>query len=143
MLNGIFKINSGKINETNLSLSSMNENKGLPKIIEVSDKLRILLAQKIEKELGIKFLIKGGGDEYQRVNEIQKNKSNLIIPINYPKPFNVDDPFKNKDILLSQLKHWELAPSNPYFLESAGINFSITSHGLKNLSDFKKNLINH
>ena len=136
-----YEANSGKLPQTNLSLSSMNENKGLPKIIEVSDKLRVLLAQKIEKELGIKFLIKGGGDEYQRVNEIKQGNSDLIIPINYPKPFNVDDPFKNKDILLSQLKHWEMAPSNPYFLEKIGINFSITSHGIKNLSDFRKNLI--
>ena len=136
-----YKVNSGKLPQTNLSLSSMNDNKGLPKIIEVSDKLRVLLAQKIEKELGIKFLIKGGGDEYQRVNEIKQGNSDLIIPINYPKPFNVDDPFKNKDILLSQLKHWEMAPSNPYFLEKNDINFSITSHGIKNLSDFRKNLI--
>jgi len=136
-----YKVNSGKLPQTNLSLSSMNDNKGLPKIIEVSDKLRLLLAQKIEKELGIKFLIKGGGDEYQRVNEIKQGNSDLIIPINYPKPFNVDDPFKNKDILLSQLKHWEMAPSNPYFLEKNDINFSITSHGIKNLSDFRKNLI--
>ena len=136
-----YKANSGKLSQTNLSLSSINDNKGLPKIIEVSDKLRVLLAQKIEKEVGVKFLIKGQGDEYQRINEIKEGNSNLIIPINYPKPFNVDDPFKNEDILLSQLKHWEMAPSNPYFLEKNGINFSITSHGIKNLSDFRKNLI--
>ena len=136
-----YKANSGKLSQTNLSLSSINDNKGLPKIIEVSDKLRVLLAQKIEKEVGVKFLIKGKGDEYQRINEIKEGNSNLIVPINYPKPYNVDDPFKNKDILLSQLKHWEMAPSNPYFLEKNGINFSITSHGIKNLSDFRKNLI--
>tara|TARA_B100000945_G_scaffold129019_1_gene102855 strand:- start:834 stop:3920 length:3087 start_codon:yes stop_codon:yes gene_type:complete len=136
-----YKDNSGKLSQTNLSLSSINDNKGLPKIIEVSDKLRVLLAQKIEKEVGVKFLIKGQGDEYQRINEIKEGNSNLIIPINYPKPFNVDDPFKNEDILLSQLKHWEMAPSNPYFLEKNDINFSITSHGIKNLSDFRKNLI--
>ena len=136
-----YKANSDKLSQTNLSLSSINDNKGLPKIIEVSDKLRVLLAQKIEKEVGVKFLIKGQGDEYQRINEIKEGNSNLIIPINYPKPFNVDDPFKNEDILLSQLKHWEMAPSNPYFLEKNGINFSITSHGIKNLSDFRKNLI--
>ncbi len=136
-----YKANSGKLSQTNLSLSSINDNKGLPKIIEVSDKLRVLLAQKVEKEVGVKFLIKGQGDEYQRINEVKEGNSNFIIPINYPKPFNVDDPFKNEDILLSQLKHWEMAPSNPYFLEKNGINFSITSHGIKNLSDFRKNLI--
>ena len=136
-----YKKNQGKINNVNLSLSALNKNYELPKIIEVRDKLRILLAQKIEKEIGIKFLIKGQGDEYQRLKEIKKGNSNLIIPINFPKPYDVDDPFKNNDILLSQLKHWELAPSNPYFLEKNNINFSITSHGLKNLSEFRNNLI--
>ena len=34
-----YKANSGKLSQTNLSLSSINDNKGLPKIIEVSDKL--------------------------------------------------------------------------------------------------------
>ena len=121
-----YKNNEGKTDETNLSLSAINSNSELPKIIEVRDKLRVLLAQKIEKEMGIKFLIKGQGDEYQRINEIKRGGSKLIIPINYPKPFNVDDPFKNNNISLSQLKHWEMAPSNPYFLEKNGINFSIT-----------------
>ena len=51
--------------------------------------------------LGIKFIIKGQGDEYQRIKEIKKGNSSLIVPINYPKPYNVDDPFKNKDILLN------------------------------------------
>ena len=136
-----YKNNEGKMDETNLSLSAINSNSELPKIIEVRDKLRVLLAQKIEKEMGIKFLIKGQGDEYQRINEIKRGGSKLIIPINYPKPFNVDDPFKNNNISLSQLKHWEMAPSNPYFLEKNGINFSITTHGIKNLSEFRKNLI--
>ena len=136
-----YKKNEGKIEETNLSLSAINNNSGLPKIIEVRDKLRVLLAQKIEKEIGIKFLIKGKGDEYQRINEIKQGISNLIIPINYPKPFNVDDPFKNNNISLSQLKHWEMAPSNPYFLEKNNINFSITTNGINNLSDFRNNLI--
>ena len=136
-----YSSNVSKMKETNLSLSAINYNNSLPKIIEVTDKLRILLAQKIEKEIGTKFIIKGEGDEYQRIREIKEGNSNLIIPINYPKPYNIDDPFKNKDILLSQLKHWELAPSNPYFLESNGIDFSITTNGLKNLSDFRENLI--
>ena len=136
-----YSINAGKIKETNLSLSAIVNNNNLPKIIEVRDKLRILLAQKIEKEIGTKFIIKGEGDEYQRIKEIKDGNSSLIVPINYPNPYNVDDPFKNKDILLSQLKHWELAPSNPFFLENNDIDFSITTNGLKNLSDFRINLI--
>ncbi len=127
--------------EVNLTLQSINKSKNLPQIIEVRNKIRVLLAQKIGKELDINFIIKGNGDEYQRINEIKNGNSSLIVPINYPKPFNVDDPFNNNNISLSQLKHWEMAPSNLYFLDNNGISFSITSNGLKNLKDFRKNLI--
>ena len=133
--------NKGKINEVNLSLEAINNNKSLPKIIEVRDKIRVLLAQKVGREMNYDFIIKGTGDEYQRLNEIKKNKSKLIVPINFPKAYNVDDPFKNSNLSLSQLKHWEIAPSNFFFLESQGIDFSITTNGLSNLKDFRKNLI--
>jgi len=132
------KFNKGQVN---LTLQSINQSKNLPQIIEVRNKIRILLAQKIGKELDINFIIKGNGDEYQRINEIKKGNSSLIVPVNYPKPFNVDDPFNNNNISLSQLKHWEMAPSNLYFLDNNDISFSITSNGLKNLKDFRKNLI--
>ena len=132
------EFNSGQVN---LTLQSINESKNLPQIIEVRNKLRVLLAQKIGKELNINFIIKGSGDEYQRINEIKKGLSELIVPINFPSSFNVDDPFNNNNLSLTQLKHWEMAPSNLYFLDNNGINFSITSNGLKNLKDFRKNLI--
>ena len=131
------KINS----EVNLSLDAINKNIVLPNIIEVRDKLRVLLAQKIGKELNINFIIKGIGDEYQRLNEIKTGFTNLIVPVNFPEAFNVDDPFKNNNLTLGQLKHWEMAPSNLYFLEKNGVNFSITTHGLKNISEFRNNLI--
>ena len=132
------EFNSGQVN---LTLQSINSSKNLPQIIEVRNKLRVLLAQKIGKELNINFIIKGNGDEYQRINEIKKGLSELIVPINFPSSFNVDDPFNNNNLSLAQLKHWEMAPSNLYFLDNNGINFSITSNGLKNLKDFRKNLI--
>ena len=133
--------NKGEINEVNLSFEAINHNKSLPKIIQVRDKIRVLLAKKVAKEMNFNFIIKGTGDEYQRLSEIKENNLKLIVPINFPKTYNVDDPFKNNNLSLSQLKHWELAPSNFYFLEKEGVDFSITTNGLNNLSDFRKNLI--
>ena len=133
--------NKGKMNEVHLSFEAINHSQSLPKIIEVRDKIRVLLAQKVANEMNFDFIIKGAGDEYQRLNEIKENNSKLIVPINFPKASNVDDPFKNNNLSLSQLKHWELAPSNFYFLEREGIDFSITTNGLNNLNDFRKNLI--
>ena len=49
--------NKGKINEVNLSLEAIHNNKSLPKIIEVRDKIRVLLAQKVGREMNYDFII--------------------------------------------------------------------------------------
>jgi imidazolonepropionase-like amidohydrolase len=38
------------------------------------------------------------------------------------------------------MKHWELAPTNAATLEKNGINFALTSHGLKKIADFLPNV---
>lgn len=126
--------------ESNLSLDAFAKLQSLPTIFEVENKLSVLRAQKIAREFSVQYIIKGAGDEYQRLNEIAANKSPLIIPINFPKPNDVDDPFEANYVSLSDLKHWELAPANPKFLSQAGIDFALTSSGCSDANEFLKNL---
>lgn len=124
----------------NYSFQSAMVNYELPHVFGVSDKLEILRVAKIAKEFGIPFIIKGGGDEYERIEEIKNSNSRLIIPLNFPKPFDLTDPFITRYITLSSLKEWEMKPYNPYLLEKNGVEFSFTSSGLKSTKDFLKNL---
>ncbi|MGV6860284.1 MAG: amidohydrolase family protein [Putridiphycobacter sp.] len=124
----------------NMSFNAAIQNYNLPHIFAVSDKLEIFRALKIAEEFRLKFVIKGSGDEYERVEEISKLNPKLIIPLNYPKPFDVSDPFAARYIKLSQLKHWEMAPYNPYILEKNNIDFAFTLDGLKSKQAFLKNL---
>ena len=94
----------------------------------------------IGDEFGYQFIFKGAGDEYQRLEEIKATNGSLIIPINFPKPFDVSDPYSARFISLTQMKHWELAPSNPVLLSNAGIAFAITSNGIKKKSEFSSNI---
>lgn len=126
--------------QTNYSLAKFNDLKNLPQIFETENRLRLLLADKIGDEAGVQYIIKGSGDEYQRINEVKATNASLIIPISYPKAYDVDDPYDALNVSLSQLKHWELAPTNPAVLQQNGINFAFTANGLKEPSEFLPNV---
>ncbi|MBS1511332.1 MAG: amidohydrolase family protein [Bacteroidetes bacterium] len=125
---------------TNLSLKSWNDNQSLPQIFDANDKWNDLRADKIGDEFGVQYIIKGGGNEYQRIKEIAATKAPFIITLNFPAPIDVDDPNDLRFVGLDNLKHWELAPGNPSALEKAGIPFCISSADLTNATDFMPNL---
>ena len=124
----------------NLSLKSWNENQSLPQIFDASDKWNDLRSDKIGDEFGVQYIIKAGGNEYQRMKEMAATKANFILPLNYPVAIDVDDPNDIRFVGLDDLKHWELAPTNPAAFEKEGINFCFTTSDLTNVSDFTANL---
>jgi imidazolonepropionase-like amidohydrolase len=126
--------------EHNLSLEAWQELQNLPQIFEVTDKLEALRAAKIAAEFGKKYLIKGKGDEYQRIEDLKKTASSFILPLNFPDAFDVEDPLDARSVSLADLKHWEIAPSNPARMAQAGIPFAFTTFGLKDKKDFLKQL---
>lgn len=122
--------------EFNISLQAWNELLALPQVFEVADRAEALRAAALGKEFGVKYIIKGAGDEYQRLDDLKKTGSALILPLNFPEAYDVEDPLDARRISLSQLKHWELAPANPARVAAAGIPFVLTSHGLRNKTEF-------
>ena len=112
----------------------------LPQVFEVTNKLEVMRADKIGKEFGVNYIIKGGGDEYQALDEIKKAGNKLIIPLNFPEAPDVKDPFDAATVSYVTLKHYELAPANLSKLSSAGITFAITSSDLRQRSSFLANL---
>jgi imidazolonepropionase-like amidohydrolase len=124
----------------NLSLKSWNDNQTLPQIFDANDKWNDLRADRIGDEFGVQYIIKGGGNEYQRIKEIAETKAPFILSLNYPAAMDVDDPNDLRFVGLDDLKHWELAPSNPAAFEKAGLNFCLTAADLTNLTEFTANL---
>ncbi|MFZ4543784.1 MAG: amidohydrolase family protein [Saprospiraceae bacterium] len=122
--------------EINQSLETWNSYRNIPQIFAVGSVLEALRANKIAKEFGAKYIIKGVGDEYKRLKEIKETGADLILSLKYPDAFDVEDPYDALQVDLSDLKHWEMAPSNASRVAKAGISFAFTSSGLKNTSDF-------
>ncbi|NOW98092.1 amidohydrolase family protein [Mucilaginibacter sp. SG564] len=126
--------------EYNISLDEFNRTQNLPQIFEVTDPQSILRADKIAKEFGRHYIYKTDGLEYRRIAAIKATGSEFIIPVNFPEPYDVEDPIDARTVKYEQLKNWELAPTNPGVLEKAGVKFAITSYGLTNARDFWTNI---
>lgn len=126
--------------EYNISLAEFNDQQTIPQIFEADGWQNVLRADKIGKEFGKQYIIKAGGDEYQRIEAVKATGASLIVPISFVKAYDVDDSLEVKHITLAQMKAWEMAPTNPSVLEKAGVKFAITAFGLDNVKDFWTNL---
>lgn len=126
--------------EYNISLDYWNKNLALPQIIEISGKLNLLRADKVGDEFGKQFIIRGSGEEYQRISEVKATNASLILPLNFPDAYDVEDPYDAQVVSLTEMKHWELAPTNASAVAKAGIEFAFTAEGLRSKGDFIKNI---
>ncbi|GAA4344108.1 amidohydrolase family protein [Flaviaesturariibacter amylovorans] len=124
----------------NLSLQAFNEQQALPQVFEANDKWNDLRADRIAKEFGTRYIIKGGGNEYQRLAQIASTKSVYVLPINFPQAQDVEDPNDARFVSLNDMKHWELAPTNPAAFDKAGIEFCLTTADLRDPKTFWGNL---
>jgi imidazolonepropionase-like amidohydrolase len=126
--------------ERNLSLEAFSKNLSLPIVFHGKSVLDALRADKIGKEFNSKYILKSSGDDYQKLDEIKALNTHLIVPLNFPKALDVEDPMDAERVGISELKHWELAPSNLAKLAQNGIKFTITSSDLIDKTMFFSNL---
>lgn len=124
----------------NFSLEAWNQLQSLPQIFDANDKWNCVRANRIANEFGKKYILKAGGNEYQRISDMAFTHATFILPIDFPKPMDVEDPNDARYVSLADLKHWEMAPTNPAAFEKAHINFCLTADGLKDSKTFFANL---
>lgn len=131
--------------EYNISLEAWNNLQTLPQIIDVvgsrsTSRLNVLRADRLGDEFGVQYIIRSAGDEYAAIEDIKKTKATLIVPVNFPAAYDINDPLDALDLSLVDMQRWELAPTNLGALEKAGVPFAITSAGLSAKTDFLPNL---
>jgi imidazolonepropionase-like amidohydrolase len=126
--------------EKNISLQAFTDSNKFPQIFEADDKLGVLRADKVGDEFKKQYIIKTGGDEYQLLSQIKATNAPLIVSLNFPDAYNVEDPLDARRISLDAMKHWEMAPANPAMLQKAGITFALTASDLRDKKDFLPNL---
>ncbi len=111
-----------------------------PVVFESTDVLSLLRASKIAREMKLKAQYVGTGDEYRMRDEVVAAKPDLVLRIDFPKPYRLEAEDEWLDVPLERLRRIDRAPSNPKWLRDAGLAFSITTHGLEEPEDLGKRL---
>lgn len=130
----------GNMKNKDMALEALNANKNLTQIFETGNHLDALRADKVGDEIGVQFTIVGSGDEYERVSDIKATNANFIIPINFSNAYDVSNPLLAQQISLRDMRKWNQEPSNLSVLSKNEINFALTTHELKSVKSFHKNL---
>jgi imidazolonepropionase-like amidohydrolase len=131
----------GNSDTKDVSLEAMIENQKLVQLFATEDKLNSLRAGKIAKEFGVTYVMKGSGNEFERIEEIKNTNSKFIIPINFPEAYDVSDPNQANQMELKDFRFWNQAPSNLKVLSDNGISFALTTENIKKMDQFKTNLL--
>ncbi|MEE2765147.1 MAG: amidohydrolase family protein [Candidatus Neomarinimicrobiota bacterium] len=97
-------------------------------------------ALNITKEFNLTPWLLGSGYEYRRLEFFKDQKPFFIFPLEFPTKAKVTDPSIGLQYSTEQLKHWDLAPDNLQHVNNAGLDFALTTHGLKNKTQFRTNL---
>ena len=124
----------------NISLQAWNDNQACHKYLKPMINGTDLRADRIGDEFGVQYIIKAGGNEYQRIKEMKATNATFIVPLNFPQAQDVEDPNDARFVSLNDMKHWEMAPTNAAAFEKAGIPFCLTTADLRNITQFWTNL---
>ncbi|MEQ6124085.1 amidohydrolase family protein [Pseudotenacibaculum sp. MALMAid0570] len=131
---------AGNAKNKDAALEALNNNKGLVQIFDAGSHLDVTRADKVGDEFGIQYTIVGDGGEFERINDIKATGANLIIPINFRKAYDVSNPLLANQISLGDMRRWNQEPSNLAVLSKNGVPFALTTHDLKSVGSFHKNL---
>jgi len=108
-----------------------------PVVMVATEMLEVLQASKIASEAGVSASIVTGGDEYKRIAEVAATKRPLIVPVNFPDAPDVSDDANALEVRTEELRAWQAAPANAATLAKAGVTFSLTANGLKDVKTFR------
>jgi len=132
---------TGNMETKDRALASFLEHKKEVQIFDAGDKNNILRIDKIGDAFNTQYVFVAGGDEYELVKHVKNTNAKLIVPLNFPDAFDMEDPLLARSVSLEDMREWNQAPSNPKVLADNNITFALTTHNLKKPETFKTQLL--
>jgi len=105
-------------------------------VFETSDALALLRAASVASEMKLKARYVAGNDAYRLRDEVAAVRPDLVLRVDYPRPQKLDREEEWLDVPLARLEAFDRTPSNPRWLRDAGLEFSLTTDGLDDASEF-------
>lgn len=114
--------------------------KAMPVAFEPGSVLMDDRAAQVSRELGLNFVIVACGQEWRRPDLVKQTGAAFIVPLNFPTLPHLPSPDDWEQVSLDQLRAWDWAPENPALLRQQGLEVALTTYGLEDKKDFRKNL---
>jgi imidazolonepropionase-like amidohydrolase len=112
----------------------------MPVLFEPRSALMVDRATRIAKEFGLKFVELSSGQEWRRPELAEASHAAFIVPLNFPEIPKLPEEDDWMDISLDQLRAWDWAPENAALLRKRGLEVALTTRGLADKKNFRKNL---
>jgi imidazolonepropionase-like amidohydrolase len=111
-----------------------------PLVVETRSEEEVLRVMGLAREFPLRIWIRGSGGEYRLAQQFRGMNLPLILPVNFPAAPDAARAEQALNLSLSQLRHWQLAPENPARLAAVGVQFALTTDGLRDRSRFFPNV---
>lgn len=99
--------------------------------MQLDDELDVQRAARIVDEFGLDAAFVGTGFEYRVLDHVRAAKVPFVLPLAFPEAPRVEDAEIALNTSLAELQHWEQAPANPARVAAAGVEFALTTQGMK------------
>ncbi|TFG73253.1 MAG: amidohydrolase, partial [Flavobacteriales bacterium] len=99
----------GNVSTKDRSLEALNANKNMVQIFAAGNKGNVLRADGIGDQFNIQYAILGGGDEFESVADIKATNAQLILPLNFPEPYDVSNPYQVDYVTTEDMRYWNQA----------------------------------
>ncbi len=126
--------------EVNLALEGLQGVVRETVIFDVPDLHAIFRVDRLAREFGFNPVVVASGNEFERLDLVKATGRTLIVPVAFPEPPEVTIPNQDLDVSITDLRRWDLAPSNPVLLEQKGVTFAFTTFRLKRTDKFLENV---
>jgi hypothetical protein len=108
-------------------------------VFETEDVLDTLRVDKVVRELKLKAMVVGNGEEYKRLEAVRRTGLAHILPLAFPKAPKIEgDGDATTD--LEALRTWDAAPDNPRLLLGTGLTVAFSSYRLDDPRKLYENL---
>jgi hypothetical protein len=109
-------------------------------VFETDDVLDTLRVAKVVRELKLRAMVVGNGEEYKRLDAVRQTGLTHILPLAFPKAPKVEGDGRDDTVDLEALRHWDAAPDNPRLLLGSGLTVAFTSYRLDDPKQLFANL---
>ncbi len=109
-------------------------------VFDPENALMVDRAARMAHELKLDYYIVSSGQEWRRPELAKDAAVPFIVPVNFPKLPKLPSEDDWQQVTLDELRAWDWAAENPAVLRKEGLEIALTTHGLDDKKDFRKNL---